>query len=124
MGRYDLRMLRVHQQATQLLETPRLRREPPWFQVVQRVPPTQALVRTPPVQHRERPRRPRTKKASKMFHPQPIVYPEDELRRQFFADHPWELARPRLVLEDDGKDGQRHDGSRLQQPGQSVNGER
>ena len=65
-----------------------------------------------------------TKKPSKMFRPQKIVNKEDILRRQFFGDHPWELARPRVVLEDDGKDGQRWDWSRISQPGRILDGER
>jgi small subunit ribosomal protein S23 len=59
-----------------------------------------------------------------MFKPQPIEYEEDVLRKEFYNDHPWELARPRIVLEDDGKDGQRVDWSRLQQRGRPLNGER
>lgn len=59
-----------------------------------------------------------------MFKPQAIVYEEDRLRLQFYGDHPWELARPRVVLENDGKDGQKCDWSRIQQPGRQLNGER
>lgn len=123
MGRYDLRPLHVHQEATQLLQTRRLRRQPPWYHVVRTVPPTQALVRTLPVQHRDPPKGLATRKPSKMFKPLEIVYPEDRLRRDFFADHPWELARPRMVLEDDGKDWQRHGRSELRQPGKGISGE-
>ena len=59
-----------------------------------------------------------------MFKPQLIEYEEDRLRREFYGDHPWELARPRVVLENDGKDGQRCDWSRIQQLGRPLNGER
>jgi len=58
-----------------------------------------------------------------MFKPQPITYEEDRLRKEFYGDHPWELARPRIVLEQDGKDGQRCDWSRIEQRGKPLNGE-
>jgi small subunit ribosomal protein S23 len=59
-----------------------------------------------------------------MFQPMPIVYPEDKLRSEFFGDHPWELARPRVVLENDGKDGEKWDWSRIVQLGKKLDGER
>ncbi len=124
MGRYDLRPLQVHQTATELLRTPRLRTTPPWLDIVGRVPPAQTLVRPQPVQHQENRKRPKTRKPSRMFLPQQISYPEDELRREFYSDHPWELARPRVVLEDDGKDAQQNDWSRLHQPSRAVDAER
>ncbi|KAI9829206.1 MAG: mitochondrial ribosomal small subunit component [Phylliscum demangeonii] len=123
MGRHDLRPLRVHRAVAQLLQTPRLRQEPPWFDIVQKVPPAQALVRVQPVQHRAPPARRKIRKASKLFQPQPIVYPEDQLRREFYTDHPWELARPRMILETDGKDARRQAGSQLRHPEKGITGE-
>ncbi|PSK34946.1 37S ribosomal protein S25, mitochondrial [Elsinoe australis] len=58
-----------------------------------------------------------------MFQPVKIDYPEDKLREEFFGDHPWELARPRTILEDDGKDYQRQNWNRLEAPGRPLNGE-
>ncbi len=58
-----------------------------------------------------------------MFQPQKITYQEDELREAFFGDHPWELARPRLVLENDGKDGQRNDWKEIRQSERQIDGE-
>ena len=43
--------------------------------------------------------------------PLEIKYEEDSLRSRFFKDHPWELARPRIMLETDGRDGLRADWS-------------
>ena len=40
-----------------------------------------------------------------------LSYQEDRLRWEYFNDHPWELARPRVVLEDDGRDSQKWDWS-------------
>jgi small subunit ribosomal protein S23 len=59
-----------------------------------------------------------------MFQPHNIVYPEDKIRAQFFQDHPWELARPRVLVENDGKDFVRHDWSKLVQPRKALDGER
>ena len=124
MGRYDFRPLRVHQTATQLLSTERLNVVPPWYRIVGQVPPAQALVRTQPIQHHEKRTKNKARKPSKMFQPQTIVYEEDALRKEVFCDHPWELARPRVVLENDGKDWQKDDWSKILQPGRQVSGER
>ena len=59
-----------------------------------------------------------------MFQPQHITYEEDRLRRDFFGDHPWELARPRVMLEDDGKDYQKWDWSQAHQLGRRADGEK
>lgn len=123
MGRYDLRPLRVHQTATQLLAV-RGNGAPPWFNIVGRIPPAQTLVRTQPLQHKESVWRSKTKKPSKLFRPTKIVYEEDALRRAFFQDHPWELARPRMVIEDDGRDAEKDDWSKIMQPHKRLSGER
>lgn len=124
MGRYDFRPLRVHKTTTQLLAAERLKVRPPWFNVVASIPPAQTLVRTQPLEHWERTQRSKTRKPSKLFQPQTIVYKEDSLRKQFFSDHPWELARPRVVLENDGRDRERDDWSQIMQPARSLDGER
>lgn len=64
------------------------------------------------------------KKASKLFQPQVIGYEEDLLRKEFFKDHPWELARPRMLIEDGGKDSQQTDWSRIEQKAKALSGER
>ncbi|QSZ31578.1 hypothetical protein DSL72_001145 [Monilinia vaccinii-corymbosi] len=119
----NLKPSRVYQKATALLESQSIFQAPPWYQTIGSIPPSEILTRTQPIQHRETNGRPRTKKASKLFKPQPIVYEEDRIRQEFFRDHPWELARPRIVLEDDGRDGQRCDWSRIAQPGRPLTGE-
>ena len=126
MGRHDFRPLRVHQTASTLLAAERITTTPPWYNIIGRIPPSEALVRTQPLQHQEAPRtrRLKTKKPSKLFQPTQVVYEEDELRKQFFADHPWELARPRIVLENDGKDAQSCDWSQMAQRYKPLSGER
>ncbi|KAM0330957.1 hypothetical protein ACHAQA_003914 [Verticillium albo-atrum] len=95
---------------------------PPWFKALKSIPPTETVTRTRAVvlqASSSKSRKPRN-----MFKPQQITYEEDELRTTFFKDHPWELARPRVVLELDGKDWQRCDWSRgLRQPGLAISGE-
>ena len=124
MGRYDFRPSRVHQTATQLLNTGRLTSPPPWYNVIGTVTPAQTLVRTQPLPHRQHKAPPKKKKASKLFQPQQITYEEDMLRKEFFKDHPWELARPRMIIEDDGKDPYRTDWSQIEQPEKALSGER
>lgn len=124
MGRYDFRPLRVHQAATQLLAVQRDLNPPPWLDVIGTIPPSQTLVRTQPLRHSERAQRLKTRKPSKMFQPTKLVYEEDALRKTFFSDHPWELARPRMVIENDGKDAEKDDWSKMVQPHKKLSGER
>jgi small subunit ribosomal protein S23 len=120
----NLKPSRVYQTASSLLESHSISQPPPWYSTIGAIPPSEILTRTLPTQHQERNPKSRVRKPSKMFKPQPIEYEEDRLRREFYGDHPWELARPRIVLENDGRDGQRCDWSRLQQAGRPLNGER
>ena len=123
MGRYDFRPLRVHQTATQLLQTERIIHPPPWYTAVGNTPPAEPLVRAQPLQHQQRSRQLKTKKASKLFMPQKITYEEDRLRKEFFKDHPWELARPRMLIEEDGKDSQKTNYEQIRQPEKAISGE-
>lgn len=121
MGRYDFRPLRVRQTARALFDTGRNPSLPPWYDTIGIIPPGETLAR--PVQRTPKVHG-RTKKPSRLFQPLPITYPEDKLRTEFFGDHPWELARPRLVIEDSGNDSKDHDWSKIIQPGKQLDGER
>ncbi|KAA8649117.1 hypothetical protein EYZ11_000649 [Aspergillus tanneri] len=143
MGKYNLTALRVRQTALQQKATGKISRLPKWVDAVTDIPPAQVVVRNQPPQHqlvRQRMRtlpgssksqvvfetqekRTKPKKASRMFLPTEIKFEEDQLRKEFFRDHPWELARPRMLLETTGRDFQRYDWSRLQQPGKKLDGE-
>jgi small subunit ribosomal protein S23 len=120
MGRYDFRPLRVRQTAKALFESKRIDNLPQWYDVVGNIPPGETLAR--PVLRA--PKLKAAKKASKLFKPLAIAYPEDKLRSEFFGDHPWELARPRLVVEDSGNDAKAYDWSSITQPGKQMDGER
>jgi small subunit ribosomal protein S23 len=106
MGRLDLSAQRVHKYATQLLESKTLSSPPPWYNTIGEIPPSARLVR--PVL--QRPQK-AGKKSSRLFSPVKVTYEEDRLRWEYFNDHPWELAKPRVILEDDGKDYQKWDWS-------------
>ena len=123
MGR-DFRPARVHQAATALLEAGRISTKPQWYDVIGGLIPAQSLIRTQPLPHQSRKSPKGTKKASKLFQPQKVTYEEDVLRREFFKDHPWELARPRTILEDTGADSHKAEWSQIEQPHRSLNGER
>ncbi|KAB8068738.1 37S ribosomal protein S25, mitochondrial [Aspergillus leporis] len=143
MGKYNLTALQVRQTAIQQKAAKKISRLPQWADVVRDIPPAQVLVRIQPQQHqlvRQRVKTPpgaskpqvvfeaqekrvNPKKASRMFQPVEIKYEEDQLRKEFFRDHPWELARPRVVLESSGKDYENYNWSRLQQPGKRLDGE-
>jgi small subunit ribosomal protein S23 len=145
MGKYKFAALRVRQTALLQKEAGKIPKAPCWTDVVADIPPAQILIRNQPIQHslvRQRvkslpetsktktvflsqpKRQSKSKKPSKLFQPMKIQYEEDQLRKEFFCDHPWELARPRVVLENDGKDYERQDWSKLQQVGRRLDGER
>jgi small subunit ribosomal protein S23 len=102
-------------------------RAPAWLQAVVHIPPAEVLTRPYPIQHtppRDRALKP-GRQPRNLFRPTKIVHPEDQLRQEFYRDHPWELARPKLVLELDGQDARYRDWSKgLRQPGMALSGER
>lgn len=126
MGGRQIRPAGVYQAVTaemsnQIIQGHRVA-EPPWYKVMSAVPPSETLIRTIPPRHRLP--NPRATKPKNIFQPQSIAYPEDRLRSHFYKDHPWELARPRIVMELDGKDYQMCDWSKgLRQPGVPLSGE-
>jgi small subunit ribosomal protein S23 len=121
----NLKPSRVYQTASAILASNSTHYQAPaWFKVIGAIPPGEILTRSQPPQHREICLGKKIRKPSKSFKPQQIVYEEDELRSQFYKDHPWELARPRILLENDGRDGQGCNWSRISQPGRALTGER
>ncbi|KAF2718197.1 hypothetical protein K431DRAFT_315090 [Polychaeton citri CBS 116435] len=114
MGRLNLAAQRVQQHTTQLIKTGSLRAPPPWYKAVSQTPPGETLVR-PLLQRTQppskKPKRNFARKASRVFKPVNLKYEEDALRWEYFNDHPWELARPRVVLENDGRDTNKWDWS-------------
>ncbi|EPY52631.1 ribosomal protein subunit Rsm25 [Schizosaccharomyces cryophilus OY26] len=95
---------------------------PCWYSAVAKYPPaTQYLNRITPL-YSTKVRK--SKNANKeMYHPQSIHWPEDRLRKKFYQDHPWELARPQIITENDGNDHLYCDWSQLDQPRKALTGE-
>ncbi|KAI2632307.1 mitochondrial ribosomal protein [Hypoxylon sp. NC1633] len=125
-GLRQIRPGRVYQTVTALMDhriAPTLKvQQPIWYNVIESIPPSEILTRPFPPQHQKQ--NPKIRRPSRLFQPQQLIYEEDELRRTFYKDHPWELARPRMIIEMDGKDAQRCNWSRgLIQPGMPLCGE-
>lgn len=126
MGRRQIRPSQVYQTVTTLLNHRIFRdfpvQQPLWYKAIESIPPSETVIRPLPPQHKTP--NPRVRRPSRMFQPQQLVYEEDGLRQKFYRDHPWELARPRMIIETDGKDSQRYDWSKgLRQPGMPLCGE-
>ena len=144
MGRINLTAVNVRKTALAKFKAKQIPALPCWVDVVADVPPAQILIRKQPFQHPLTQVRTRTlpsgkterytqgiehKKAKSaksrcLFSPTKLRYEEDALRTRFFNDHPWELARPRVVLETSGDQYKGADWSTgLIQPGIPLSGE-
>ena len=113
--------LRIASQARRLMEQGIMRTEPVWYQPVLNTPPTTDYSRKPSQPHQGRPRN----RPSDIRKIQTIQKGwEVHFRRKFYKQHPWELARPKVVVEEDGADYIRLDWSKLEQIGKPLDGER
>ncbi len=132
MGRgRQFRAARVYEAAQSLLvptsHKSKPNQAPAWLKAVVHIPPSEILTRPYPAQNSTPPALSRraARKPHGLFRPTHMAYPEDELRADFFRDHPWELARPKLVLELDGTDARDRDWSTgITQPGMRLSGEK
>lgn len=106
MGRHSFAAQNINKSTQSLLNVKRLTYQPPAFTPLATFPPSTRLVR-PPKQRTAK----AGKRTSRLFAPLSIKYEEDRLRWEYFNDHPWELARPRVMLESDGRDHERWDWS-------------
>ncbi|KAL9716548.1 mitochondrial ribosomal small subunit component [Leucoagaricus gongylophorus] len=97
----------VHQQVSRLMRADFIQKEPVWYQAVLQYPPVPLPARAPPsrTEYDNRIPKPpyapgqRTNLKRIRNKPLPIQYLEDDLRRQFFRDHPFEAFRPRTLVE-------------------------
>ncbi|ODQ67285.1 mitochondrial ribosomal protein [Nadsonia fulvescens var. elongata DSM 6958] len=108
--------------------------EPFWYRVVAAHPPTQNLVRkynlieTPKITDinsstglfKTR-NKPHYVNATTNFKSSSISFLEDKFRRIFYKQHPWELARPKLMVENDSEST--CDWSSIKQTGKKLDGE-
>ena len=122
----NLNALRVHELTSQLLEGGYLKQEPAWYRPVISSPPSHTLARGAVPHHSPTSTRTRShtnRNPVNIRYPQRIFYREDALRKKFYRDHPWELARPRSIVEDTGDDHRFYDWSKLVQEGKPTDGE-
>lgn len=98
----------VQKQASRLLLQKYIQKEPAWFQAVLEHPPLPLPPKAPPSRTSYDLQTPQSSSSriKSMKHtishnprPLPIHYIEDELRRQFFQDHPFEAFRSTSLLE-------------------------
>lgn len=100
----------VHQQVSRLMRANYIKKEPAWFQAVLQYPPLPLPPKAPAsrTQYDHTSRRPDFKSGQPVklrrlkTRPLPIQYIEDDLRRQFFRDHPFEAFRPKTLVEGAG----------------------
>lgn len=92
----------VHQQVSRLMRANYIRKEPAWYNAVLDNPPLTLPPKLPAprtaydVKHVKS-----TKLRPHSTRPLPIYYVEDDIRRQFFKDHPFEAFRPATLTEGD-----------------------
>lgn len=100
----------VHQQVSRLMRANYLKKEPAWYQAVLQYPPLPLPPKAPPsrTEYDHKPLEPlivpgQAVKLKKLGpKPLPVQYIEDDVRRQFFRDHPFEAFRPRTLVEGAG----------------------
>lgn len=98
----------VHQQVSRLMNANYIKKQPAWFQAVLDYPPLPLPPKAPPsrTQYDQQPVKGSTSGSSRLRphdpRPLPIYYLEDDIRRQFFRDHPFEAFRPTTLVEGAG----------------------
>jgi small subunit ribosomal protein S23 len=111
----------VAKTVNQMMGVGLLKNEPVWYQPVLNTPPMTDFARRPAQTHQVRSwNRPNDLREIQSLH----RGLESHLRTKFYKEHPWELARPRIVVEEDGADYVRQDWSKMQQYGKPLDGER
>ncbi|KAH9846865.1 mitochondrial ribosomal protein S25-domain-containing protein [Lenzites betulinus] len=92
----------VHKQASRLLREGYIQREPAWYRAVLDNPPLPLPPREPPSRtHFDTPENVALTRPSRAtpIRPLPVQYVEDEVRKQFFRDHPFEAFRETSLVE-------------------------
>jgi small subunit ribosomal protein S23 len=113
--------LSIAKQAKQLMDVGLLKTEPIWYQPILTTPPMTDLSRKPAQEHFLRP----WNRANDNRRIQPISQGlAEQVRTRFYKEHPWELARPRVVVEEDGADYVREEWSSMEQVAKPLDGER
>jgi small subunit ribosomal protein S23 len=113
--------LSVAATAKQLLAHGLIKSEPVWYQPVLNTPPMTDFARKPAQEHHRRGLH-KTTDIREIQQIQTGLLPK--LRKKFYKQHPWELARPKILVEEDGADYSRQDWSKMEQVGKALDGER
>ncbi|KAF9460147.1 mitochondrial ribosomal protein S25-domain-containing protein [Collybia nuda] len=96
----------VHQQVSRLMNANYIKKQPAWFQAVLDYPPLPLPPKAPPSRTQYDQQLNSVPRSSKPrpheSRPLPIYYLEDDIRRQFFRDHPFEAFRPTTLVEGAG----------------------
>ncbi|KAJ3514399.1 hypothetical protein NLJ89_g2400 [Agrocybe chaxingu] len=92
----------VHQQVSRLMRGNYIKKEPAWYQAVLDNPPLALPPKAPPSRtpYDQKPAT-SSKLRPHSVRPLSIYYIEDDIRRQFFRDHPFEAFRPTTLVESD-----------------------
>lgn len=124
-----------------------LKKTPAWYNVVAKVPPSKRFAREPKLTNptngssrtrlkdfmdsksnsaglyktRANPKEMKTD-VSRLYQAPKLVYVEDKLRKLFYQQHPWELSRPKILVEN-SLGGKSFDWSHMQQLGKPLDGE-
>ncbi|RDB29084.1 37S ribosomal protein S25, mitochondrial [Hypsizygus marmoreus] len=100
----------VHQQVSRLMRGDYIKQQPAWFQAVLEYPPLPLPPKAPPARsvYDLKPVKGSQPSRARRYDPRPlpIYYLEDDIRRQFFRDHPFEAFRPTTLVEGDGVEDQ------------------
>ncbi|KAH3685832.1 hypothetical protein WICPIJ_003191 [Wickerhamomyces pijperi] len=129
----------VLERTSHYLKSGVLRNKPVWLQAVANNPPTKNFLKEPKTLKLEQsikvdreilpnPNAPlyntKSKNTAKSLYKIPkLNYVEDELREIFYKQHPWELSRPKILLENSGNDAKTQDWSKLTQINKQLDGE-
>ncbi|CCE62494.1 hypothetical protein TPHA_0C03420 [Tetrapisispora phaffii CBS 4417] len=139
----------VLERTSSYLRSGLLTKQPAWYNVVAEIPPSKKFERTPKFTNpsnnkklnelriiderlvsdrngtflfKSRYNKLDKKSSSKnVYKPAKLSYIEDQLREVFYIQHPWELSRPKIVVENNGDET--YDWSHIQQLGKALDGE-
>ena len=95
----------VHKQVARLMRGKVIEAQPAWYSAVLEHPPLPLPAKAPAARTafdldvRSQPSSSSGGRKAKQMRPLPIYYVEDDIRRQFFRDHPFEAFRPRTLTE-------------------------
>lgn len=146
----ELGAMKIQTKATRVLERTShyinsgvIKRKPAWYDAVAAVPPSFDLTKSPKnlqINQREDPQDKLWKKFGDNFKTRTsrkekkqnnnsvnripkLSFLEDQLRDVFYHQHPWELARPKILVENSGKENSECDWSRMLQLNKPLDGE-